>query len=112
VWFHWDSQALRIIGGTTFPANLKRDPKCALGIVDWDPPTGLSQHVGVRGRAEILPFDVAMAKATFRKYFGPDESAWDGRFAERTRQEGQRARAVAGTTCPAPRSRQKIGRAW
>jgi hypothetical protein len=80
VWFHWDGQAVWIIGGTSFPANLKRDPRCALGIVDWDPQTGLSQHVGFRGRAEVLPFDVAMARTIFRRYFGPDEREWDRRF--------------------------------
>lgn len=35
VWFHWDGEAVWIIGGTSFPENLKRDPRCALGIVDW-----------------------------------------------------------------------------
>ena len=53
VWFHWDGRAIWIIGGTTFPANLKRDPRCALGIVDWDPATGRSHHVGIRGRATV-----------------------------------------------------------
>ena len=54
VWFHWDGQALWIIGGTSFPANLRREPRCAIGIVDWDPATGKSHHVGIRGRAEVL----------------------------------------------------------
>jgi hypothetical protein len=80
VWFHWDGQAFWIIGGTTFPTNLKRQPACALGIVDWDLTTGRSHHVGIRGRAEVLPFDSAMARTIFRKYFGPDESEWDPRF--------------------------------
>jgi hypothetical protein len=80
VWFHWDGQAVWIIGGTSFPSNLKRDPRCALGIVDWYPATGRSQHVGIRGRAEVLPFDTAMARTIFRKYFGPDETEWDPRF--------------------------------
>jgi hypothetical protein len=80
VWFHWDGQAVWIIGGTSFPANLKRDPRCALGIVDWDPATGLSHHVGLRGRAEVLPFDRAMARTIFRRYFGPEEGDWDERF--------------------------------
>ena len=80
VWFHWDGEVVWIIGGSSFPGNLKRDPRCALGIVDWDPPTGLSQHVGFRGRAEVLPFDPAMARTIFRRYFGPDERAWDRRF--------------------------------
>lgn len=37
-------------------------------------------HVGLRGRAKILPFDCAMAKTIFRRYFGPDERDWDRRF--------------------------------
>lgn len=80
VWFHWDGVALWIIGGTSFPENLRRDPRCAVGIVDWDPATGLSQHVGLRGRADVLPFDVPMARTIFRRYFGPDEREWDSRF--------------------------------
>lgn len=82
VWFHWDGQAIWIIGGTTFPENLKREPRCAVGIVDWNPLSGLSQHVGLRGRAGVLPFDSAIARTIFRKYFGPDEAKWDPRFRE------------------------------
>jgi SAM-dependent methyltransferase len=81
VWFHWDGIALWIIGGTSFPRNLKRDPRSAIGIVDWNRHTGLSQHVGLRGRAEVLPFDADMARTIFRRYFGPDEGQWDPRFA-------------------------------
>jgi hypothetical protein len=80
VWFHWDGQAFWIVGGSTFPANLKREPRCALGIVDFDLATGRSQHVGVRGKAEVLPYDVRIARTIFRKYFGSDESDWDDRF--------------------------------
>jgi malonyl-CoA O-methyltransferase len=80
VWFHWDGIHLWIIGGTSFPENLKRDPRCALGIVDWDPRTGLSQHVGLRGKAAVLPFDSGLARTIFRRYFGPDETDWDRRF--------------------------------
>jgi Pyridoxamine 5'-phosphate oxidase len=82
VWFHWDGQAIWIIGGESFPENLKRDPRCAIGIVDWAPTTGLCQHVGLRGSAEVLPFDSAMAKTIFRRYFGPDEKDWDPRFGD------------------------------
>jgi hypothetical protein len=80
VWFHWDGQAIWIIGGESFPANLKRDPRCALGIVDWDLTTGLSQHVGMRGVAEALPFDCGMARTIFLRYFGPETEHWDSRF--------------------------------
>jgi hypothetical protein len=80
VWFHWDGAAVWIVGGESFPANLRRDPRCALGIVDFDLATGRCQHVGMRGTAEVLPFDPAVARTIFRRYFGPDEADWDPRF--------------------------------
>ncbi len=80
VWFSWDGEFIWIIGGSTFPANLRHDPRCALGIVDWDSATGKSHHVAIRGRAEVMPFDLNIAKAILRRYFGPDESRWDPRF--------------------------------
>src|SRR4051794_24372116 len=80
VWFLWDGTAVWIIGGESFPANLKRDPRCSLGGVDFDPATGKCQHVGMRGTAGVLPYDAATGRAIFRKYCGPDEADWDGRF--------------------------------
>jgi len=80
VWFHWDGAVLWIVGGESFPANLKREPQCAIGIVDWSLTTGRCHHVGMRGRAEVLPFDPEMARTIFRRYFGPDQSDWDRRF--------------------------------
>ena len=35
------------------------------------PGDGLSQHVGLRGRAEVLAFDPAVARTIFRKYSAP-----------------------------------------
>ena len=46
VWFHWDGQALWIIGGTSFPQNLRREPRCAIGIVDWDRASGAASTLG------------------------------------------------------------------
>src|SRR5262249_42710037 len=83
VWFHWDGQALWIIGGTTFPENLKRDPRCAIGIVDWDPATGLSHHVGFRGKAEAF-------RSTAR---------WPRRFSEGISAPMRLIGTGASTTC-------------
>jgi len=83
VWFHWDGKAVWIIGGTSFPKNLKREPICAVGIVDWDLATGRLHHVGFGGNGEVVPFDPQMARTIFRKYFGfPDEREWDERFTD------------------------------
>lgn len=80
VWYHWDGAAVWIIGGESFPANLRREPRCAIGFVDFDPASGRCHHVGMRGTAAVLPFDVAVARAIFRRYMGPDEADWDRRF--------------------------------
>ncbi|HJZ91277.1 MAG TPA: hypothetical protein VKE40_10425 [Gemmataceae bacterium] len=80
VWFHWDGATVWVIGGDSFPANLKREPQCAAGVIDFDVATGRCQHVGMRGTAEVLPFDVAVARTIFRRYMGPDEADWDRRF--------------------------------
>jgi hypothetical protein len=80
VWFHWDGRAVWFVGGESFPANLRREPRCALGVVDFDPATGRCQHVGMRGTAEVLPYDVAIARAMFSRYLGPDEADCDRRF--------------------------------
>ncbi len=82
VWFHWDGAALWIIGGSTFPENLRRDPRCAIGIVDWNPTTGMLHHVGLRGAAEVVPLDLTIARTIFRRYFGPNEESWDPRFED------------------------------
>ena len=80
VWFLWDGSAVWVIGGESSPANLRRDPRCAIGFIDFDLPTGRCHHVGMRGTAEILPFDVAVARAIFRRYMGPEEADWDRRL--------------------------------
>jgi hypothetical protein len=34
------------------------------------------------GNLDILPFDPAVARTIFKKYFGPNEDRWDPRFRE------------------------------
>ncbi len=83
VWFLWEDAALWIIGSRrddTFPARLDREPACALGIVDFEPTRGLVQHVGVRGRAVVVPFDRERARRLLRRYIGTDEARWNPRF--------------------------------
>lgn len=80
VWFLWDGEAVWIIGGESFPDTLRREPRCALGIVEFDRFTGRVQHVGFRGRAEVLPFRAEIGRAIMRKYLGPAEAEWDRRF--------------------------------
>lgn len=85
VWFLWEDEAVWIIGNyrtDTFPARVEREPRCAIGIVDFDRTTGLVQHVGFRGRARLEPHDEERMKRLLRRYLGEELSEWDGRFVE------------------------------
>lgn len=84
VWFLWEDDALWIIGNyqtDSFPKRVEQDPRCALGIIDFDAPTGLVQHLGFRGRASLRPHDEERMKRLLSRYMGEQET-WDSRFVE------------------------------
>jgi hypothetical protein len=93
VWFLWEDGAIWIIGSRrddSFLARIERDPRCALGVVDFNPHDGLIHHVGMRGRASVERFDPERARRLLRRYLGGPEEAWDARFRttlERPRDE-------------------------
>ncbi|SES28880.1 pyridoxamine 5'-phosphate oxidase family protein [Salipaludibacillus aurantiacus] len=82
VWFHWEDEKLWIIGtpSDTFPIRIRKNPKCAIGIVEYDKKTGLVLHAGFRGRATVEPFDNGLACRLLSKYMGVDKEKWDPRF--------------------------------
>ena len=83
VWFSWEQEAVWIIASRatdTFPTRIEREPRCAIGIVDFDPRIGLVQHVGMRGRATVEPFDADRARRLLARYLGADQTRWDRRF--------------------------------
>lgn len=84
VWFSWEEESLWIIGDSadTFPRRIGKEPRCAVGIVDFDPSTGLVQHAGFRGRATVEPFDRDRARRLFSRYLGEDQTKWDVMFRE------------------------------
>ena len=84
VWFLWEDGALWIIGNystDTFPRRVEREPRCAVGVVDFDPATGLVQHAGFRGRARLTPHDPARMERLLTRYMG-GRGRWDARFVE------------------------------
>ena len=83
LWFLWEDGAVWLIGSRSsdsFPGRLERDPRCAVGVVDFDRATGRVEHVGIRGRATVGPFDRERARRLLARYLGPDVGAWDERF--------------------------------
>src|SRR5215212_1792496 len=84
VWFLWEEGALWVIGNyrtDSFPKRIEREPRCAVGIVDFEPATGLVQHAGFRGRAHLAPHDPARMERLLNRYMG-GRDAWDARFVE------------------------------
>ena len=84
VWFLWEEGALWIIGNyrtDSFPKRIERDPRCAVGVVDFDPSAGLVRHVGFRGRAALRPHDEERIGRILGRYMGRQET-WDPRFVE------------------------------
>lgn len=82
VWFYWNGNAIWIIGtaSDTFPDRIRKNPKCAIGIVDFNEQTGLFLHAGFRGRATVNPFDKITASKVLSRYLGSDINKWDPRF--------------------------------
>jgi hypothetical protein len=89
LWFLWEEGTVWIIGDETtdtFPARIRDDPRCAISMIDFDRSTGLVEHVGMRGKASIQPFDQERARKLLKRYLGEYEPAWDKRF-QRTLEE-------------------------
>ncbi|HYP53225.1 MAG TPA: pyridoxamine 5'-phosphate oxidase family protein [Pyrinomonadaceae bacterium] len=84
VWFLWEGGALWIIGNRvtdSFPARVGREPRCAVGVVDFNVETGTVLHVGFRGRARLEGHDPARMERLLGRYMG-ERASWDARFVE------------------------------
>jgi hypothetical protein len=82
VWFLWEEDAVWLIGNEedSFPKRLRADPLCAVSVVDFDIEHGVLRHVGIRGRAQILPLDQTRLHRFLARYLGPDPRAWNNWF--------------------------------
>ncbi|WP_290812933.1 pyridoxamine 5'-phosphate oxidase family protein [Halovivax sp.] len=85
LWYLWEDDRIWIIADTvekSYATRVERTPETAVAIVDFDAETGRVRHVGMRGRAEIVPFDEERANRLLARYLGPDREAWDERFVD------------------------------
>jgi hypothetical protein len=72
LWFLWEEQSLWLIaeiGYNTFQERIDRDPRVAVGIVDFDPRAGTLQHVGIRGTARVEPWNEGRAARMLARYY-------------------------------------------
>jgi nitroimidazol reductase NimA-like FMN-containing flavoprotein (pyridoxamine 5'-phosphate oxidase superfamily) len=83
LWFLWEDGAVWIIAqleNRSYPDRVERDPRTALAVVDFDFSAGRVEHVGMRGRANLEPYDAGRADRLLSKYLGNDQEEWPGRF--------------------------------
>ncbi len=64
----------------TFPLRIAAEPRCAIGIVDFDASIGRVHHAGFRGNATVESWEPERARRLLRRYLGDDEAHWDSRF--------------------------------
>jgi hypothetical protein len=85
VWFLWEAQELWLVANTrdSFPKRLRVEPRCAVGIVEFDLPRGRLRHVGIRGTGAIEPLDRTRLYRFLSRYLGNDEIEWNSSFRSR-----------------------------
>jgi hypothetical protein len=85
VWFLWEEGAIWLIGkeGDSLMNRLRRDTRCAIGIIDFDAATGRLLHLGMRGTTTVLPIDRDRLDRLLARYLGEDRSAWNRWFREK-----------------------------
>jgi hypothetical protein len=82
VWFLWEDAAVWIVSmmNESITSRVQADPRCSIGIVEFDNDAGILRHVGMRGRADVCPLDVARRDRLLAKYIGADQSRWPDEF--------------------------------
>lgn len=85
LWFLWEDGAIwnvARLNGRSYPERVKRYPRTAIAIVDFDPGIGRVEHVGMRGNATLEPYNKNRANRLFRKYLGEEKSDWPEMFID------------------------------
>ncbi|ELY89237.1 pyridoxamine 5'-phosphate oxidase family protein [Natrinema altunense] len=83
LWFLWEEDVIWNIAqlqGRSYPERVRRRPRTAIAITDFEPRTGHVEHVGMRGTASLESYDQERAGRLLEKYLGSDENEWPKRF--------------------------------
>jgi len=84
VWFLWEEETIWVFGtsGDSFIKRLQQEPRCALGIVDFDLDKGVLKHVGIRGISYVESVDPNRLLRFVSKYLGDDKEKWNEWFVK------------------------------
>ncbi len=88
MWFLWEDGALWMPSTTSSSTTgrIAEDPRIAAEIVEFDNEAGILLHMGLRGKAEVLPMDAARFRRLLAKYLGPKEADWNPWFIDEVAQ--------------------------
>ena len=85
LWFHWEAGSIWTIArlpDRSYPNRVRRDPRTAVAVVDFDPTVGSVEHVGMRGEATLEPYDEDRAERLLRPYLGDETGEWPDMFRD------------------------------
>lgn len=85
LWFLWQDGHVWILGDTvdkSYTDRIEARPETVVAVVDFDATSGRVHHVGMRGRAELVPLDPGRTEQLLRTYLGDDPDQWDPRFVD------------------------------
>lgn len=85
VWFLWEAGELWLVGNQrdSFPKRLRDEPRCAVGVVDFDLARGRLRHVGIRGTGSVEALDHGRLSRFLVRYLGNDPTLWNQSFRAR-----------------------------
>jgi nitroimidazol reductase NimA-like FMN-containing flavoprotein (pyridoxamine 5'-phosphate oxidase superfamily) len=83
VWFLWEDEAVWLVSSRSesLVERLRREPRCAIGIVDFDSESGILRHVGMRGTARLHDVDLGRRNRLVSRYIGA-EADWPHGFRQ------------------------------
>ncbi|MEM1283059.1 MAG: pyridoxamine 5'-phosphate oxidase family protein [Chlamydiota bacterium] len=84
VWFLSEDDTIWIFGTgkDSFVRRLKEEPRCALGIVDFNLDKGVLRHVGIRGTSYLEAIDPNRLFRFVSKYLDDDKETWNKWFVK------------------------------
>lgn len=85
MWYLFEDRVFWFLAGpsTSLSDRVRAEPAIAVVVDVCDLDTEEIRYVYVRGRADVLPYDVDRVRRLLCRYFGPDESRWDGNVVRR-----------------------------
>ncbi|HEY2865376.1 MAG TPA: pyridoxamine 5'-phosphate oxidase family protein [Casimicrobiaceae bacterium] len=85
VWFLWEAGELWLVGNQrdSFPKRIQVEPRCAVGIVEFNLSRGRLRHVGIRGTGSIEAMDRGRLYRFLSRYLGENEAKWNPSFRSR-----------------------------